>query len=89
MHCNYKSKTQLCRNVTYNTEAVFVKSFFSGSVLAALGLSIDSSLLSVPIYQSKPEAHILADQTSIFTQTDRLIHGNWGRTAKLIIMFAY
>lgn len=70
MRCNYKSKTQLCRNVTCNTEAVFVKSFFSSSVLAALGLSIDSSLLSVAIYQSKPEAHILADKNLNF-HTDR------------------
>lgn len=59
-----------------------------GFVLAALTLSIDSSLLSVAIYQSKPEAHIFSSQNLNF-HTDGLIHGNWGRTAKLIIMFAY
>lgn len=81
------TKSQLCCSVSYNNESIF--SFFLGSCWQLLVLSIDWSLQSVAIYQSKAEAHILADKTSILTQTDGLICGNWGRTAKLIIMFAY
>lgn len=58
-------------------------------MLAVLGLSIDSSLLSVAIHQSKPEACVLAAKASVFPETDAEIYGHLGRSAKLIIMLAY
>lgn len=58
-------------------------------MLAVLGLSIDSSLLSAEIHQSKPEACVLAAKASVFPETDAEIYGHLGCSAKLIIMLAY